>query len=653
MEILPGEYQQQDLTRSEKMFVRYAENETKYGYLILNTNAAMVVGEKQHIAVTSAGILLLKFFDAFEDVALFETVMNAYYSGVYEDTYTIIYNKLMANKALVGSDDKLSVGYNYVCVFPNLERPDAGRFSGKFDYFVKNQCAFKEDFLNFKKEYESTVVRFIENNQECISDKKMTLDDSNLNSVLQRVAPEYTTIRVSGIEDEETYKGVDDELLVVTDDDVAVRAFMLDKEQINIVNKIMKGDQLILACAGSGKSVILIAKCFKAARMNPDKKFLITCKSKQLQSLYTWYIDRAGLRERNVECYTFHKLCQRLAENNKLFLPSAIEDQPGAAISYFNKGKIKDRYYGIFIDEVQQFDQEWYKLCYNLLENKESGEHIFIICGDKTQEIAKKQKRGIAPWNAGEGYPNYRGGNKSIRIEKNYRNCVEVNNYINRFVSYAKKIYEILPGNEAVDPDMFLRGKAIRSGIGAYVEKLNTHTSEAEADLVISLIHKVHDEHCIPYDEIAVVTYNKSYRKKMSGWAERKYDLETPLLERMDREHIPYSIMYSGQNTDTVRYGANDGVAMISILSVLGLDFRAVIVCGLKPLGDYDGTKELTNDQIRSLEPNGESVINIKDNISNLYVACTRARDILYIVQPEEIDGSIYLEMLINAVEED
>ena len=111
------------------------------------------------------------------------------------------------------------------------------------------------------------------------------------------------------MEDLSTYKGVDDELLVVTPDDVAVRAYRLEKEQINIVNSILKGNQLILACAGSGKSVILIAKCFKAARMNPAKKFLITCKSKQLVYLYNWYIDRAGLKERNVECMTFHRLC--------------------------------------------------------------------------------------------------------------------------------------------------------------------------------------------------------------------------------------------------------------------------------------------------------------------------------------------------------
>ena len=104
-----------------------------------------------------------------------------------------------------------------------------------------------------------------------------------------------------------------------------------------------------------------------------------------------------------------------------------------------NNGKIKNRYYGIFIDEVQIFEPEWYKFCYNLLENKSSDDHMFVICGDKTQDLDKKKKQGTAPWQAGEGYFNYRGGNKNIRIERNYRNCIEINEFINRYVSNAKQ----------------------------------------------------------------------------------------------------------------------------------------------------------------------------------------------------------------------
>ena len=65
MEILPSEYQQLELDRTEKMFIRYAESCNEYGYVFLNTNPAMIQNEKQHLVITKSGIVLVKFFEKF------------------------------------------------------------------------------------------------------------------------------------------------------------------------------------------------------------------------------------------------------------------------------------------------------------------------------------------------------------------------------------------------------------------------------------------------------------------------------------------------------------------------------------------------------------------------------------------------------------
>lgn len=653
MEILPSEYQQLELQRSEKMFVRYAESCDEYGYVFLNTNAAMIQNEKQHIVVLQDGLIMLKFFEAFEDAKMFPIVMNTYFDGVYVDTLKIVQDKITTNVALSDASGKTKIRMSYILVFPNLSRSDIDTsLLSMPKNFFEYGCLFKEDFSELKKDFKGVLVNCLVHKEQDLSDSVLIIDDKNINSILQRIAPEYTIIRVCGVENTETYKGVDDELLVVTPDDVAVRAYRLEKEQINIVNSIVKGNQLILACAGSGKSVILIAKCFKAARMNPDKKFLITCKSKQLMNLYTWYIDRAGLKERNVECMTFHKLCKRLANNNK-FVLGDISTWADTIANRLNQNKIQDRYYGIFIDEVQLFEQEWYKICFNLLENRDSDEHLFVICGDKTQEIKNKQKHGKAPWNAGEGYPNYRGGHKSIRIEKNYRNCIEINNYINRYAAYAKKILKLVSEKDFNDPDLFLRGKAVKNGVGTFVKTLNRYTAKEEASVVVEAVREAHDIYKIPYDEIAVVTYYRTYNRKMEDWDGKGYNIERQVLIGLMEHNIPRCEMYS-DSQNAVRYGNNDGVALISFDSVLGLDFRAVIVCGLKPLGDYDGTKFITEDDLEDTELDDETKDNIRKNISLLYVACTRARELLYIVQPEKrIENSLYMDLVVNSMKED
>lgn len=651
MEILPSEYQHIELSRNEKIFVRNIMANERFGYLLLNTNPAMLSGESVHILLSNEGVLFLKFFDQMQDVSQFKIVMPLYKQSGYAQSARIIKSKLTSNQALIGRDGKLMFSVNVVCVFPSLSVDQLDDIADvSFRKFVREHCAFKEDLQMARNELTDLLKKLLSFSIADISANRMEIKDDNINSILQRIAPEYTTIRVATVTDEETKAGADAELLVVTKTDAAVKAFRLDEEQINIINKISKGDQLILACAGSGKSVLLIAKCFKAAKMNPDKKFLITCYNKQLYYLYTWFIDRAGLREKNVTCMTLHALCRSLLVKNGFPVHGNDFDAwIKSAILRLNAGQIRERYYGIFIDEVQQFDVEWYKFCYNLLENKNTSDHLFVICGDKTQKLTKLQRHGRAPWNAGDGYPNYRGGNKNIRIERNYRNCIEINEYINRFVTNAKNYLLSIERSTELDPDMFLRGKSVFHGKGVTLKLIQTKSNRSEARAVYDSIVKIHDEEGIPYDEIAVIMYNASFKKKIKMWTDRIYDLETPLLQLLKYNDIPYCQMYSTDTEWSARYGDSGGVKLIKVLSVLGLDFRAAIVCGLPSLGEYDKTKNPNWEEITNEEVFQDMIRETQEDIRIMYVACTRAKEVLHIILPETGDSSVYIKMLEEA----
>lgn len=652
MEILPSEYQHIDLSRNEKIFVRNIMSNNQTGYLLLDTNPAMLPNESMHILVCSDGVLFLKFFDGFEDAAQYGIIMPMMMSGLYSQTSNVITSKLLSNKALVDQNGRLKFSINILYVFPALNR---GKVANTGDEvlreFTKDRCLFKEDLQMVRTGLHDLESSFLAHPVTEISTDSFKINNENINSILQRIAPEYVTIRVSSIADQETKAGADNELLVVTENDAPVKAFRLDAEQINIVNKIRKGDQLILACAGSGKSVLLIAKCFKAAAMNPDKKFLITCYNNNLYSLYIWFIDQAGLRAKNVSCFTFHTLCKTLLLQNGFH--AAHRDFDGwvdSAIQRLNAGQIEERYYGIFIDEVQQFEPEWYKFCFNLLENKTTEDHLFVICGDKTQKLANLQRHGRAPWNAGEGYPNYRGGNKNIRIERNYRNCIEINEYINRYVSKAKQYLLNIDQSMDLDPDEFLRGKSIFHGEGVTIKHILDHSNQGEARTVADSIRQIHDEYGIPYDEIAVVMFNKKYKKHISGWASKSYNLETPLMAQLTQEDIPFCTMYGSDESWGARYGDDGGVRLITFQSTLGLDFRAAIVCGLIPLGEHNGTRNPNWEEIKNDEEKYQEMLkHTEDDIRFLYVACTRAKEILHIILPESRETSVYARMLEDA----
>lgn len=655
MEIMPSEYQQIELSRFEKVFIRHAVSNEKYGFLLIKVNPTMQKDDFMHIVLCEEGIVMFKFFDTFEDVAQFQGVMGVYEKTVHNQTVKIITDKLLGNKSIIDDKGKLQVAVSIAYVFPKLNYSDISATiqDNELKEFVEKYCLFREGFSKLRKEFFGIAIeKFLTNPVIPISDNKLMLQNNNVNSILQRIAPEYVTVRVITSMDKETKTGADNELLVVTENDIAVKAFRLDKDQINIINKINKGDQLILACAGAGKSVLLIAKCFKAASMNPDKQFLITCYNDNLHSLYTWLIDRAGLRIKNVICLTFHKLCKYLLTKNGF--PVSNGDFDGwvsSVIANLNNGKIKERFYGVFIDEVQEFNSEWYKFCFNLLENKDNDDHLFVICGDKTQKLKNQQRHGKAPWNVGEGYPNYRGGNKNIRIEKNYRNCIEINEYINRFVSKAKEYLFSIQDDYQLDPDMFLRGQAINHGYGVEIKDLSEPSNQAEATEVLYSIKKIHDEIGIPYDEIAVIMYNSKYRARINGWKDQEYNLEDSLILSLEEEDIPFCKMYSSDRVRASRYGEEDGVKFIKFASVLGLDFRAAIVCGLKPLGNYHKTKK-PNWSI--LKENPEEFANAVDmthsDIRNLYVACTRAKEVLHIILPEKKSDSEYVRIIAESL---
>lgn len=640
MEVFPSEYQQLELNRYEKVFVRYANNNENYGLILLKINPAMLVGEYLHAVITSKGVVLCKFLPL-DNAAVFPMFINSYRSGVFENTVFTVGQKLLSNKALLNADHELTVRFAYICVFPALNKADLNikEMSQDTQRFIEEKCLFAEAFSNMRGYFSATMNEYLEHTDIPCAPECMTICDTNVNSILQRIAPEYTTIRFATATEDNSTPGASEELLVVSEDDTAVRAFRLETEQINIVNKMSKGDQLILACAGSGKSVLLIAKCFKAARMNPEKKFLITCYNRNLKSLYTWFIERAGLQERNVDCCTFDGLCKRLLERNNLFMPGgkeAIEERRNAVINALANRKIRDRYYGIFIDEVQMFEPNWYKLCYNLLENKDDGDHIFVICGDKTQEIKQRQRHGKAPWNVGEGYPVYRGGNKSIRIEKNFRNCIEINDYINQFAQNARELIRNHNPEEEFDPDMFLRGQAFRHGDGVTIKQFNGGAS-VEAEKVVESIRAIHDKENVPYDEIAIAMYNRRFKPM-------HYYIESDLQKVLIREHIPFNLLYSNDQNWGGRYG-DGGVSLITFDSVLGLDFQAVIVCGVKPLGVYDKTKQLKLAE----KLDEEKIEQLKKNISYLYVACTRAKDYLHIILGESSSKSVYNKLLTDS----
>lgn len=647
MIILPQEYQDLELAKPEKVFISLIKNKLdSNSYMMLKVNP---VGEN------SVNVLILPRGVCFLETVLFEDIsgvksMISLLMMMKQKVEGKLYNKLLTHRYFnIKSNGNifLKFPFSYKFYLPAISKDALFNVltSSNEREFAEKYCLFSECKTMLSSGVEDFVNFLIANPSYPYSTDWQGFDNESINILIHLIAPEYTIPRIAEykydtVVEGETTSKFSNQDYAIKPGDLTVDVLRLDDDQINIINNIKKGHQLILACAGSGKSVLLISKCFKVASLHPDKQFLITCKNRNLSNLYDWRINVAGFRNRNVKCCTFDKLCQDLlAEVGIPFQMSDFEGTFQKAREALIKGKITRRFYGIFIDEIQIFKSEWYEFCYNLLESHVPENYFFTICGDKSQDIVANIKQGNAPWQGNPNLPKYTG--RSIRIEKNYRNTVQINSFVDRFTQNAKVYFRKLGIDMEMNEDLFLRGKAFRNGPKPEVILTDRFN---EAQEVINKVLYLKEEKNIPLSEIAVLFYYRHY-------VPESYYIYKWLKDKLNIYYLEYSELISTDESYGVLYGDRRGLSLCTIESSLGLDFQAIIICGLKPLGAYYKTKNIStfSGDIEELEQYKEDFYK---NINTLYTACTRARDYLYIILTEDRDKSIYSRLLLDSINE-
>ena len=654
MQLYPEKYDKLELDSSERSFVRTIErafSERDFGYFVLHINPRRRItdsgsAELFDLLICDEGILLFRFININNTLAAISTLNAMSNLTVFDMLLGDIRNKLKESNYLVDENSQLKFSFSVCFVFPRISFSEIYTQIGEASVnFAKDHCLFSDDIISLRKEgAEALMPRF---------SIKERISEDDVNCIFQRLCPEITIPKKQAINEYSVIDSKDERLEEI---DRSVISYRLDSWQIDVVNKINKGNQLILACAGSGKSVLLISKCFKLASLNPDKQFLITCYNRNLFDYYQWAIAQAGFRDKNVQCVTFYGLCKRLLEKNYISLPTSYHNQEELYFSnLFNKAnealqdnRIRDRFFGVFIDEVQIFKPEWYRFCFNLLKSKDENSHYFVIAGDKSQDIKANIKHGKAPWQGGgEQYPEYRG--KTLPIERNYRNSKPINDAIDRFVEHAISKGQLFGVDLSSDPELFLRGTAYRSGHEPSLIELSEYSNEGEAKAICDSVKELINQGYSEVD-IAIIVYNKVDQYTSRGWATRYYSL-LPYIKRRfyDEGWEDPAILMAGENTGTT-YGSRRGITIATIEGSLGLDFRAVVLAGLRPLGKYE--KARIDDDL--LEVQGEELADrlegFKKNINYVYTGCTRARDELTIVLSAPKGESIYMDLLREAI---
>ena len=159
---------------------------------------------------------------------------------------------------------------------------------------------------------------------------------------------------------------------------------VLDLRQERNAHSLGDGHRIVYGVAGSGKTVILIARAHLVAQ-DPKTQVLTLCFNRALAE----YFQRLFAQTTNVTCLTFHQWgsqrnCVRFneAEDEEAFGERLLQRlQHGEGDAH--------KYDAVFIDQAQDFAKSWF-LCSKLALNEPDDGDLLIV-GDGSQSLYRRR----------------------------------------------------------------------------------------------------------------------------------------------------------------------------------------------------------------------------------------------------------------------
>jgi hypothetical protein len=190
---------------------------------------------------------------------------------------------------------------------------------------------------------------------------------------------------------------------------------VLDLRQERNARAVGDGHRIVYGVAGSGKTVLLIARA-KLLAEEPEKSILILCYNRLLaQHLAAALADHPG-----VTVTTFHRWAVRCGVD---FRKGEDDGAFGERLLARLQGDtyLRGRYDAVLIDEAQDWPCSWFQCAKLALKEPETGD--LLIVGDGSQSLYRKRD---FTWADAGINASGRVINRKFDLDRNYRNTAEI-----------------------------------------------------------------------------------------------------------------------------------------------------------------------------------------------------------------------------------
>lgn len=335
---------------------------------------------------------------------------------------------------------------------------------------------------------------------------------------------------------------------------------VLDSRQEQVARSLGSGHHVVFGIAGSGKTVLLLARARLLAR-EARNRVLLLCYNKALAAhLATQMGDDPAFQ--NVEVRHFDSWLSRLTRLRKGIEETWEDFQARMIAAVLQSPEMwsdGDRYDAILIDEAHDFKPEWFRCATAMLRGGPEGDLLVVL--DGAQSLYGRDRK--FTWKS----VGVQAAGRSRRLDRNYRNTKQI-------LEFAWQVAQstIAVEEETETSVRVLPRKASRQGTVPAYQGCPTAVEEGRA--VARLVEGLKGKG-IPDREIAVL-YPRNVRGR-SG-VRGRVDVLREALERLG----PVCWLTSDADAGGMRRAlAGPGVRLMTIHAAKGLEFRAVILAAL------------------------------------------------------------------------
>lgn len=373
---------------------------------------------------------------------------------------------------------------------------------------------------------------------------------------------------------------------------------VLDRRQENNSRKIGEGHRILCGVAGSGKTLLLIARARLLHEQDPDAQILLLCYNYSLaMHLKQVLFGYPRITVTHFDGWAKMNRAPRFMVDLSTGRVEEDDSMGNRLFDLLQSGKGDYRHYdSILIDEAQDFPPIWFSCILMALKDPYDGDLLVVCDGNQ----------GIRPidsisWKSIGIRAQGRTINRVLDLDKNYRNTQEILTLASHFTIHDVNESEDTIGIIPVQPQ-----QAIRHGTKPFLVHCIDHKDECQSVIRIikGFIEGIHPDGKtgprLKPDEIGIL-----YRKASAVDKRFLHDL----VEEVSK-FAP--IHWVSESYHTRPKLLEEGIKLQTVDSSKGLQYRAVIIIWPDAFSPYNDAQK-------------------EQEYRRLYVALTRAEDFLVV----------------------